>query len=381
MDPVLFTAFEPSGDDHASTVIAELRRRHPELPIAAWGGPKMERAGATLVERTGDDAVMGLPGLATIRHHRAMNKRIGAWIRTNHPSLHVPVDSPAANFPICKLAKASGVKVAHLVAPQIWAWGGWRIRKLRRLTDRVLCLLPFEEEWFGSRQINATFIGHPLFGESLDEGDLDRRASTLPEGAPRLALMPGSRPGEWAKNFPLLLAAFRELRARNEGCVGVVAATTDGVAQTLRTMAGEHGGWPEGLAILSGDTDAVVRWSTLALVVSGTVTLQIARQRRPMVVFYKSNPLLYAMLGRWLLSTEFLSLPNLLAGREIVPELVPHFEDHAPIVKAATELIDHPALAAQQSEALDAVCAQFDGRHAPSAAADAIEQLLGLTAA
>lgn len=381
MDPILFTAFEPSGDDHASSVIAELRRRYPELPIAAWGGPKMERAGATLVERTGDEAVMGLPGLATIRAHRAMNKRIGAWIKGNRPALHVPVDSPAANFPICRLAKRSGAKVVHLVAPQIWAWGGWRIRKLRRLTDHVLCLLPFEEEWFGSRQIHATFIGHPLFGESLDEGDLDRRAGELSDGSPRLALMPGSRPGEWAKNFPLLLAAFRDLRAREEGCVGVVAATTDEVADRLRTMATEHGGWPDGLAMVAGDTDAVVRWCSLALVVSGTVTLQIARQRRPMVVFYRSNPLLYALLGRWLLSTEFLSLPNLLAGSEIVPELVPHFEDHKPIVKAALELIDHPALATQQSEALDAVCAQFDGHHAPTAAADAIEKLLGLTEA
>ena len=111
---VLFTAFEPSGDDHASVVIAELRRRHPALPIYAWGGPKMQAAGATIVERTGDDAVMGMPGLKKIHEHTQINARIDRWLATNRVALHVPVDSPAANFPICKIARKHGVRVVHL---------------------------------------------------------------------------------------------------------------------------------------------------------------------------------------------------------------------------------------------------------------------------
>ena len=111
--PVLFTAFEPSGDDHAAPVIAELRRRRPDLPIFAWGGPRMEAAGATIVERTGDDAVMGMPGLEKIREHRRINERIEAWMDRHRPALHVPVDSPAANFPICALAKARGCRVVQ----------------------------------------------------------------------------------------------------------------------------------------------------------------------------------------------------------------------------------------------------------------------------
>ena len=150
---LLFTAFEPSGDDHAAGVIAELRRRHPSLEIFAWGGPKMERAGATIVERTGDDAVMGMPGFAKIREHQRINARIADWLDKNPVSAHIPVDSPAANFPICELSKARGIKVVHLVAPQIWAWGRWRIHKLRRMTE--FCL-----------QFDSPVVPDPYYGGS-----------------------------------------------------------------------------------------------------------------------------------------------------------------------------------------------------------------------
>ncbi|HHN78407.1 MAG TPA: lipid-A-disaccharide synthase, partial [Phycisphaerales bacterium] len=139
---ILFTGFEPSGDDHASAVIAELRRRHPGLRMYAWGGPKMGQAGAEIIEETGKDAVMGLPGLSKVLEHRRINQRIAAWLDRNPVRVHVPIDSPAANFPICKMARKRGVKVVHLVAPQVWAWGKWRVNKLRRLTDFVCCLLP-----------------------------------------------------------------------------------------------------------------------------------------------------------------------------------------------------------------------------------------------
>ncbi|MEM9065150.1 MAG: hypothetical protein AAGB51_06625 [Planctomycetota bacterium] len=379
---MLFTAFEPSGDDHASAVIGELRSRHPDLIINAWGGPKMEGSGATIIEQTGGDAVMGLPGLAKIREHRRINKRIAAWIQENGPTVHIPVDSPAANFPICEIAKKADMRVVHLVAPQIWAWGGWRIRKLRRLTDQVLCLLPFEEEWFRARGVRAEFVGHPLFDRPLDTETLDARvagfAGANEEGVPRLAVMPGSRPGEIKANFPLQLESFRELRRRHPNLRGLVAATTPKVEERLRATANELGGWPDGLDIVSGQADAVIRWCDLALVVSGTVTLQIARQRKPMVIFYRSNPVMYTLLARWLLSTEFFTLPNLVAGREVVRELVPHFEGHEPITEAVDELISQPKLAEVQAGHLEQIAQQFAGTNASTAAADAIEHVAGL---
>ncbi|MCC6320235.1 MAG: hypothetical protein IT438_02225 [Phycisphaerales bacterium] len=389
---VLFTAFEPSGDDHAAVVIAELRRRYgpDELPIYAWGGPKMAAAGATIVENTGEDAVMGLPGVKKIMEHRRINRRISRWLGSQGGSkgvaLHVPVDSPGANFPICKIARRHGVPVVHLVAPQIWAWASWRIRKLRRLTRLVLCLLPFEEQWFLDRGVQARFIGHPMFDRPLDQEAIQVRAERLGERfesgrSPRLALMPGSRPSEVAGCFPILLDAFRRLRADYPRTCAVVAATRPEVAERLHQIASEHGGWPSDMQVVSGDTDAVVRWCDFALVVSGTVTLQIARQRKPMAAVYRPNRLVYQMIGRWLVKTPLFTLPNLIAGRAIMPEFIPHFGDGEPLAVEVIKFLRRPDYAEDQRRELDTVCRRFEGADAPRAgpaAADAIERALGL---
>ncbi len=375
---LLFTAFEPSGDDHAAAVIRELRRRHPNLPMYAWGGPKMARAGATIICETGQDAVVGVPGWDKIRQHQRINKDIARWIATNRATLHIPVDSPAANFPICKLAKKAGLKVCHLVAPQVWAWGGWRIRKLRRRTDLVLCLLPFEERWFNQRKVPARFIGHPLFDEPLDFDRLDDLIRNLPEGHPRVALLPGSRPAELRRNFPVILQAFKELRRRFPDMTGVIAATTDQVRDQLYSRAVKMGGWPEGLDIRTGETDLVVRWCDVALVVSGTVTLQIAKQAKPMVIMYKTNELTYKLVGKRVITTRYFALPNLIAGHEVIPELIPYFKGTRRLVESAEMLLRHPLAQQAQRIALQDVSSRFAGKIASAEAADAIEEIAGM---
>lgn len=409
---VLFTSFEPSGDDHASAVIRELKRRRPGLPVYAWGGPKMQQAGAEVIERTGDNAVMGMPGIGKIIEHAGINRRVRRWLRQmqgqGRPiALHIPVDSPAANFPICKIAKASGVRVVHLVAPQVWAWGRWRVNKLRRLTDLVLCLLPFEQNWFGARGVTARFVGHPLFDHPLDDADLDLRAAEIDRQvraafagasatrssgtAPiKLALMPGSRPAEIKSSFPTLLDALRRLRADFPNTLAVVAATKPSVAEELKARARaiadrllereksgtRADGLPEGLIIVSGDTDAVVRWCDYALVVSGTVTLQIAKQAKPMVAFYRPNPVVYWLIARWIVSTEYFTLPNLIAGRRIMPELIPHFGDGEALAVEVIKLMRRDGYADDQRVELQRVCDLFKGQHAASGAADQIERVL-----
>lgn len=377
---ILITAFEPSGDDHASAVVAKLRARHPGLTIYAWGGPKMRRAGAEVVETTGDDAVVGVPGWEKIRQHLEMNKRIGAWMR-EHPevTLHVPVDSPAANFPICKISKKLGRKVVHLVAPQLWAWGPWRIRKLRRCTDLVLCLLPFEETFFEKRGVPAQFVGHPLFDEDLDFATLDDQAAQFPRGGHKLAILPGSRPAELRRNFPVMLNTFRALRKEMPKLVGVVGATTEAVREQLYETAKMLGGWPAGLDIEVNKTDAIVRWCDTAMLVSGTVSLQVAKQRKPMVMLYKTNKIMYNLVGRWIITTEFFGLPNLIAGREIVPELIPYFKGHERLLDEVRTMITDETVRQTQIDELDRVVKRFDGRTAAGNATDAICEALGLS--
>ncbi|MGD9690451.1 MAG: lipid-A-disaccharide synthase [Phycisphaerales bacterium] len=380
---LLFTAFEPSGDDHASPIIAELRRRHPDLPIFAWGGRKMEAAGATIVERTGDDAVMGMPGISKIIEHGRINRRVDEWLDDHRIAVHIPVDSPAANFPICFRTKSRGIKVVHLVAPQMWAWGPWRISKLRRLTDLVLCFLPFEEEWFLTRGVPARFIGHPLFDEPLDYADIDARVraygARLPDGSPRIALMPGSRPAELAKTLSPLLDAFRRVRADFPRTAGVLAVTRPDVADELRFRAKSLGGWPEGLDTVAGDIDAVVRWCDLAIVKSGTVTLHVARQTKPMITFYRPDWLAYQLVGRWIVSTPYFTLPNLIAGKRIIPELIPHFGDGADLATGVYRILRQPGFADDQRLAMQRMCEKFAGHHAVPAGVDAIERVAGIS--
>jgi lipid-A-disaccharide synthase len=376
---ILFTGFEPSGDDHASIVIRELKSRYPDLRIAAWGGPKMEAAGAEIIERTGDAAVMGMPGLEKIREHRRINERIEAWVRENPVDVHVPVDSPAANFPVCAIMKAQGGKVVHMVAPQLWAWAPWRIRKLRRLTDHVMCVLPFEEEWFGSRGVEATFIGHPLFEKPIDEAALDEQVQSWRNGEKRIAILPGSRPSEIKKNFPLLIGAYIKLKAEHSDMCGMVAVTRPEIEPVVRQIAKDHGyEWPDSLGITHANTDAVVRWCTLALVVSGTVTLQIARQHRPMVIVYKLGRIGWSLLARWLIQTPFITLPNILAGREVVPELVPHFVGAEPIAEKATELLEDRSKYDEQIMELTKITDRFKCKNAAVSAADIIARFAGL---
>ena len=381
---ILFTAFEPSGDDHAAVVIRELRRRHPDLPIYAWGGPKMRAAGATIIDETGHDAVVGVPGWDKIRQHQRINKDIARWLAA-HPEveLHVPVDSPAANFPICKIAKRAKRKVVHLVAPQLWAWGPWRIKKLRKLTDLVLCLLPFEEPWFKAQDVQARFIGHPLFDEPLHLDQLTDDAAKLPQTKYKVAILPGSRPAEIRRNFPVLLTAFRKLREMHAGdentvVSGVVAATTEDVRETLYQRANMLGGWPEGLDIRVGQTDLVARWCDIALVVSGTVTLQLAKQTKPMVIIYKSNEFMYKLLGRRLITTRLFALPNLIANHEAVPEIIPLFKDTARFHDLADRLLTDPEMREAQRLNLRSITARFSGRIASAEASNAIEQVLGI---
>lgn len=375
---ILFTAFEPSGDDHAAPVIAALLDRHPEARIHAWGGPKMERAGARIVERTGEDAVVGMPGIEKLLEHRRINRRIGAWLDDHPVAVHVPVDAPGANFPICAIAKRRGIKVVHLVAPQVWAWGVWRVAKLRRLTDLVLCLLPFEEGWLTTRGVPARFIGHPLFGEELDVSALDEQAAGYQRHTVNLAIMPGSRPGELHKNFPLLLDAFRQIRAAHPEVGGLIAARDEATEVRLRCIANEFGGWPERLDMVAGVADAVIRWCDLALVVSGTITLQVARQLKPMVVVYKENFWGWHLIGKWIVRTRHFALPNIIAGRRVVPELIPHFTGPEPISESVLALIDDPPRLEQQRRDLAEVCQRFRGRNAATEAAEAIASMAGM---
>ncbi|MHC4108785.1 MAG: lipid-A-disaccharide synthase [Planctomycetota bacterium] len=364
---ILFTAFEPSGDALAAPVVEELCRHREWLEVHACGGSRMEAAGATLLERTADGGSMGLNALRRGLAVRRQIGRITSWARGRRVVAHVAVDSPAANFPIAKAMRAGGVHVVHLVAPQIWAWARWRIRKLRRLTSLVLCVLPFEEQWFCERKVPAKFIGHPAINRTMRE-----QMHGLPQGAPRLGIFPGSRGHEVRANTRHLVEVYAELQARHAGMCGVIVAANPELARIIRRLVSV---FPTGLHMITGSADAVIAWCDLAVAVSGTITLDIAAHRKPMIGVYRTG-LSSWILAKLLIRSPHRLLPNIIAEREIVPEFVPYLGGPARIVKQASRLLLDSKHGAVQSEELHRVCLRFANHDPAIEAARAIIELV-----
>ena len=379
-DPILFTAFEPSGDEHAATVIRHLTQLAPQRPIYALGGPRMAEAGAELIETTTENAVMGTGVLARAAQHRGVLKRLDQWWAKHKVAVHVPTDSPTANWSICKIAKRHDSRVAHLVAPQVWAWASWRVRRLHKWSDRVLCVLPFEPDWFDEHDVKAQFIGHPLYDEPLDNDELRWQSVNYPASQPKVALLPGSRPGEVRRNWPVMKEAFRQIRNQKPDACAVVAVRDESAAQTIR-----NAGLPDETTLVIEQSDAAIQWSDVVLVTSGTATLHVTRQSKPMVAIYATSSLQWHGLARWLIKTRTFTLPNLIhAGgpdhveKHAIAEFVPHLGgagNAKPIANELITLIDDTDKRQRQIDALGEINERFGGHIAGREAAEAIVEL------
>ena len=242
---ILVTAFEPSGDLHAAPVIAALKARCPDWEIAAWGGAHMEAAGATLMQNTASDGVMGLAGITRANEIRKIHQEILRWGEHRKVIVHLAVDSPSANLPLSAKLKLRGTRVLNLVAPQLWAWGEWRANRVRRISDGLLCLLPFEERWFRERQFVAKYVGHPVLSQPLDLDVVKQDRGGLPPGGPRILLLPGSRTNEIRANAKLIVRAFELIQSRHRSAVATVVATTESNARLFRD---QYSGGPEKVA-------------------------------------------------------------------------------------------------------------------------------------
>jgi len=378
---IFFAAFEPSGDILAARLMEELRRREPTLRFVAFGGPKMAAAGAELLETTTEHAKMALGALSEVQNHRRRLKVLTAWLKKNDIAALVPVDSPAANWSVCRMVRRHrpNANVVHLVCPQVWGWASWRVRRLEKLSDRVLCLLPFEPDWLGARRVEGVFVGHPVY-----EGRAPEEATPSTEGLPtdaavKLVLMPGSRRGELEKNWSTMRAVFAQLHAEVPGLRGVVALRDPADIKVLEAVdasadGGAGRGLPDGMSVVAGRTEDALDWGDVVFVKSGTSTLQVAARGVPMVAFYNASKTTWKLLARWLISTETFALPNLVSewqgdGRA-VPEYIPHFGAADPLAEALLPLLVDPAAREAQRTALAKVGEAFAGVDFASAAAD-----------
>jgi lipid-A-disaccharide synthase len=318
-------AGEHSGDQLGAALIRALRARVPNLDCFGVAGPRMIAAGCEPWAGAEELSVMGL---AEVLHHLPrllrLRARLFRRLRAARPDVFIGIDSPEFNLPLARRLKAAGIRTVQYVSPQVWAWRQGRARTIGAACDLVLCLLPFESDFYAQHDVSAVFVGHPLADEIPLEIDraAARRALGLAEEGQVVALLPGSRLGEVSRLAgPFVAAAARIAAARPQW--RFIAPTAS--AQTREVFAKEIAQALEPVAIhlLDGQAQRALAAADGALVASGTATLETLLTGRPMVVAYRVSALtafLVRILG--LVKVRYFSQPNLLAGRALVPELL-----------------------------------------------------------
>ncbi|MBL8955895.1 MAG: lipid-A-disaccharide synthase [Myxococcaceae bacterium] len=366
---LLVVAGEASGDRHAADVVAALKVRRPGLRFFGMGGERLKAEGVELVHGSHEISVMGitevLPKLPRIL---TVLSDLADAARARRPAAALLVDVPDFNLRLAKRLKALGVPVAWYISPMVWAWRPGRVKTIAERVDRMLCILPFEEDFYRGRgsQVAARYVGNPVVEQVPAPADPAhfRRALGLPLEGRLLALLPGSRRSEISRILPTLVAAARRI---GEAVVVPVAPGLDR-ASIEAAFAGVKAWFVEGRAA------EVVGASDVAVVASGTATLEAGLMQRPLVVVYRLAPVSY-LVGKAMVKLPHFSLVNLLAGRGVVPELLQGAFTPEAVASHVAELWSGPARDVQL-KGLEEVRSKLGGPGAAGRAADAVLELL-----
>ncbi len=350
---VFISVNDPSADAHCAGLITALRRTEVPFEFVGIGGPKMAAAGCTLLENTVGRAVMTYTAIAHAGHYYRLVRRIRDSLRSDPVDLVIVCDSPAFNFHVARAAKKAGVRTLFYVAPQLWAWAPWRIRKLRPLCDKLCCILPFEEPWFRQRGVDTTFVGNPLLDKLPgDLTSLRKDYARFDPGRARIALMPGSRLAEIESLWRPMQEIALRLKSKYPGASFVAVAASEERRQLL-----ERTRVPGFTCAFAVDTVRVTAAAAdFSIVASGSATLEVASAGCPMIIMYQTNRVLWHLVGRWLVRPKFFTLANLLADRELVPEFMPYFTSIEPIVSRIDGFLgDKTLLTRLSNELIDVV--------------------------
>ena len=350
---IALLAGEKSGDLLGAPLMAALRKRVPGVRFSGVGGEWMQAQGLQSQIEMRRLSLMGL--FEVLRHLPdvlAAKRELLAYWAEDPPDVFVGIDAPDFNLRIARALHARGVRTVQYVSPSLWAWKEKRIVTMQAAIDQVLCLFPFETAVYDRHGVAAVCVGHPLRDRlQAQSREAARAALALPEGQ-WLGIFPGSREGEVRRLLPVYVAAFHDLRARLPEVRALVSVAD---ARLQPWMAAQLG---EGMTLLHGDSATMMSACDALLLTSGTITLEAALLARPMVVAYRVNPLT-AMIAKRLLKIKRFSLPNLLAGADIVPECIQE-ECRAEVLSAALlPLFSDATARAAQEKALAAVVAQL----------------------
>jgi lipid-A-disaccharide synthase len=370
---LLVSCGEPSADLYAGELVRHLRESHPQVETFGLGGDVLAVQGTRLLAHVRDLAVVGL--LEVLRHLRQLRgvfRSVLEEVDRHPPDLAVLVDYAGFNLRLAKQLHARGVPVAYYVSPQVWAWRRGRLRTIREVVSHMMVIFPFEEALYRDAGVPVTFVGHPLV--DLVEPVADRggflRSVGLDPGRPVVGVLPGSRPQEVRHNLPPLVGALRLLAARRPDLQFALA-----VAPGLdpRIFDPSLAGLP--VVRLEGRTHSLMGTATLGLVASGTATVEASLAGLPMVVVYRVAPLSY-ILGRRFVRVPHYAMANLIAGREVVKELIQKDFTPAAIASEALRLLENPEARAAMESGLGEVRARLGPPGASRRAASVVSNLI-----
>lgn len=336
---IFFSAGEPSGDQHAAQLMTRLRQRCPGIRCSGFGGPEMAQAGLESLYPLTELAVMGIAGvIPLILKFYRLYRQAAEFLKFQRPDAVVLVDFPGFNWWIARAAKQAGVPVYYYCPPQLWAWAPWRIRKVRQFVDCILAVLPFEARWYRDRGIDVEYVGHPFFDE-VAQHQLDQQTlQALRAAGPRtVGILPGSRKQEVNRNFPIMLRIVSYLHRRHPGVRFAVACYKPWHQDRCRQLVAAH---PEPLPVdlYLARTPEVIEAADCCLMVSGSVSLELLARRTPAVVMYQAGAMMY-FPARMMATCKYMSLPNLIAGRVVMPEF-PFLKSSGPHIREMTSILD-----------------------------------------
>ena len=372
-------AGEASGDQLGAGLVEALKQRYPDAEFAGIGGQAMRAAGMDTWHDAGELAVMGLAEVLRhlprlLRLRRELRERVMAW----RPEVFIGIDAPDFNLGVERWLKRRGVRTVHYVSPSVWAWREQRAEKIGASADLVLCLFPMEPAIYERHGVAARFVGHPLADAIPLEPDraAAREALDIAFHAPVLALLPGSRLGEIQRMLPVFLEAAAQVASDVPDLQIVIPAANPACRTAIEASLAGFRLPASGFRILDGQAQRAMIASDVVLLASGTAALEAMLCKRPMVVGHRIAPLTHFLVRKLgLLRSRFVSLPNVLAGEEVVPELL---QDDCTADRLAAAVGQWFA----QPEAMAALRPRFRAIHeslrrdASQAAAEAIAGLL-----
>ena len=369
---VALVAGEASGDILGASLMQALRARHPQVEFIGIGGPLMEAQGLTSYFPMERLAVMGLVEvLGRLPELLSRRRRLIRTLIDAKPDVFIGIDAPDFNLGLELKLRRAGIKTVHYVSPSVWAWRQKRVLLIREACDLMLCLFPFEAQFYDAAQVPVRFVGHPLADAIPVQADraAAREALQLPQDCHVVALMPGSRGGEVSRLGSLFLDAAVRLRTLRPGVRFVLPCASPERRRQLEEMLV---GRDLPLTLLNGRSHEALAASNAVLIASGTATLEALLYKRPMVVAYKVASLTYMILKR-LVKSPYISLPNLLAERLLVPELIQDAATAESLAQLLAPLIEDGEV---QTLGFDVIHRALR-RDASTQAADAVLTLLG----